>query len=105
MLVSGLLARLAVRLAQIRLRTIHVCRHGSCTRHSGVGHRGHVGCFRRKRRADIACHRPLHEEHVDQQENCRDQAEAAISGHWLRGCELYSGWLRIEFNGFAGWRN
>ena len=85
MLVSGLLTRLAVRLAQVRLRSVHVRRHGSCTRHGGVGHRGHAGCLRRKSRTDIARHRPLHEEHVDQQEHCRDQADAAIPGHGISG--------------------
>ena len=56
MFVSGLLACLAVCMAQVRLRAVLICRHGSSTRHTGVGHRGHTGCLRHKSRTDVACH-------------------------------------------------
>lgn len=83
MLVSRLLTRLAVGMAQVRLLVVHAERHGFGARHASFGHRGGFGNFCPGTGANIARHRQLHEQQADQCEEHCDQAVATGSNHGL----------------------
>ena len=83
LLVSRLLTRLAVRMAQVGLLVVHVEWHGFGARHASLGHRSRLGDFRCETGANIALYRQLHEQQADQCEEHGDQAMAMASGHGL----------------------